>query len=108
MKSEKKTKTSKKNKKEIKLVIRFSDEPHDEEESIERMTKLCMMMLELDRKYQKERLEEAPQYCFYCKKQITELNYLYTYDDQNCCLTCGKKILQDPNHKKTFCGFTVL
>jgi len=108
MKNENQTKTSKKNKKALKLVIRYSNELYDEKESIERLTQLCMMMLELDRKYQSEKLEEAPQYCIYCKKQIIELNDLYTYDEQNCCLTCGGKILQDPNHKRTFCGFPVV
>lgn len=81
---------------------------YDEEEGIQQIAKLCMMVLEWDREYQREKLETAPQYCFYCKKQITALNDLYTYDDQNCCAKCGKKILKDPTKPKTFCGFPVV
>ena len=54
-------------------MIRFSDDPYDEKEGIEIMAKLCSMMLEADRKYQSEKLNETPQYCFYCKKQGSRL-----------------------------------
>ena len=93
--------------KKLEVEIRFSDEPCTREESIKAIAELCFMMLEGDRDYHRKKLQEGSQYCDYCKKEITELNDFCSPDDRNCCLACGKKLLEDPNRPRTFCGFPV-
>lgn len=94
--------------KEIGFKITFSDEPCTEEESIQAMAKLCCMVLEMDRNHHRRKLQEGEQYCFYCKKQITELNDFYSPDGENCCFECAKKLTDDPNRQERFCGFPVV
>lgn len=79
-----------------------------DEESRRRLTEFCYTLIEIDRKTQKQKLETEAQYCFYCGKQITVLNDLFTYDNQNCCSICGDKIRKDPSKPKTFCGLPVV
>ena len=105
--TDKETRPKVRKNKEIGLEIRFSNEPCTREESIQAMAKLCMFMLEADRDYHRKKLEEGPQHCDYCGKQITELHDFYSPDDRNCCTECGKKLLEDPNRPKRFCGFPV-
>ena len=100
-------KSSSKKKKEIGFKITFSDEPCTKEESLKAMADLCLILLEGDRDYHRKKLEEGSQYCDYCGKQITELYDFCSPDDRNCCMECGKKLLEDPNRQRTFCGIPV-
>ncbi len=102
--------TSTKKKKIDKLEIVFVPPTKEcsHEEGIKQLAELCYLMLEIDRDHHRKKLQESEQYCFYCKKQITELNDFYSPDGENCCFECAKKLTDDPNRQERFCGFPVV
>ena len=95
-------------KKELKLNLLPPSEPYDPENiDIKPLVDLCALMIEIDRDYHRKKLEEGPQFCDYCGKEIKELSDFYSRDEKNICSECCIKISKEPGYQKTFCGFRV-
>ncbi len=97
-----------KKKKEIGLKIQFSGESCTKEESIRQIANFCYTLLEMDRAQHKRQLESGTQHCDYCGKEITELYDFFSPDSRNACFECAKKVVDNPNRQKTFCGIPVV
>lgn len=95
-------------KKELKLNLLPPSEPYDPKNiDIKPLVDLCALMIEIDRDYHRKKIEDGPQFCDYCGKEITKLSDFYSRDEKNICSDCCIKISKEPGFQKTFCGFRV-
>ncbi len=88
-------------KKAINVIVRASDEKSTPEEDKRLLTEFVMWCYRNGIALMKKKIEEKSAYCYYCKKQITELNDFFLHDKHDCCKKCYKKFNPEKKNKKS-------
>lgn len=88
-------------KKAISVIVRASDEKSTPEEDERLLVQFALWCYENGIALMKKKIEEKSAYCYYCKKQITELNDFFLNDKHDCCKKCYKNFNSKKKNKKS-------